>query len=943
MVDKLFIMLPEFRVKDNYDLKAAWNAFYADPSNSDIVAEIDKNLGEGFEYYMKKHPEADLEDVDDFKAALQEQGIKRYQFSEKAQERFSKWFKENKKAFYQKTSLEKTEYDFNKKPQEQSRAARNNGMIDLMWGVLTSPDSASQILTPGGFVKQKMADRVVTILDSLSEEELNKEGYTIEELLAAAEDPNNLKALTKIASRAKKPFNPLSPRTQVMIQQQNMTGADLISIYAIHNAAHAYLQHTEASVSMEQSFYLGGRKELSLHSIRDRKGKLISSNTSNYLAASVDNVKDNTLFGTNQNKFTAGTTMLLSRLGYNPIEIALLMRQPIVMKMTKEIAREARSGKSRTTIVEEVIKKTAQWAGMHSDLNWDNVKDHKFEFKELAQALLDHNTEKGTTKDYFRRQVTIGLLFQQIMKVSGALEDLTSIMRADGVKAAAGPTIADTIARLDKVNAFNFKAESEKFPLRGVGGLVRTTEDANFTYTGDKDALREYLLKGGIAPHNAFFTLGVEFTERLLGPYFPQYSRGFRQVVSILSGLTKSGNLSAKTINDIYNNLFVYITSGTEFFGAGKNRLGADISSTEKRRDFINNFPSYFNKIVSENPDIADLEFIKRLKTVRANDKSPVDILVFKNVGQLRPTLRERYTRDWATLLHMKNPVANQLAYNLFLYCYYRNGFSFGPSTFIHLAPTALRKSIPNYVATLRELEDRSREEIMAGKSKESPANVIYEAFIDQYLMNHLYDRQFTPELPADFSVKIADDKGTPVESFQISIEDNSTYSDKRVVLDSIKMEGVTYYSFVPYIAKKIGKKTVYYRLSETDGVNTAEYTRVEPLGYRYNFLEYEFGKSATEIETVIDKNKKDYDPQAALAAKHIDEGLSEAQLATMPKTEDAYSDDAIAQSFKRVYGREMTQGVSEDPTDITKYKPNNVKDANDDEICGGATLIAVL
>ena len=75
---------------------------------------------------------------------------------------------------------------------------------------------------------------------------------------------------------------------------------------------------------------------------------------------------------------------------------------------------------------------------------------------------------------------------------------------------------------------------------------------------------------------------------------------------------------------------------------------------------------------MSEHPEIAELEFVKRLRVIRANQNNPVDTVVFKNVGQLSPTLRERYMRDWQSLLYM-GPEAQALALNLFRYSYYRN------------------------------------------------------------------------------------------------------------------------------------------------------------------------------------------------------------------------------------------------------------------------------
>lgn len=942
MVDKLYIMLPEFQVKKDYDIKAAWDDFYTDPDNADIQDEITRRLEWGVEDYKSKHPDDIDLDIDEYLEFLQSQGVKKYQLSETAQKRFSAWFKSRKSNYFLGRSIEKVEYDYNKLPQEQSQEARNNALIDMMWGILTNPDTASKMLNPGGFDKQKKAARVVTILDSMSEAELANEGYTVKDLLNLSLD-----TLNKLAAKAKKKLDPLSPRTQVTLHQQNMTGGKMIGIYANHNANHALMQHTQLAVDDKNgAFNYAGVKRVSLHGIKNESGDFISRNTANFLAASVDNVKDNTLHATNQNTFTGDASMLLSRLGYNPTEIAILMRQPIVMEITRKFFRDSRDGKSKDTVIEEVLADTSKYAGMYENLSWANVKDNPFELETLMRDIqLYKEVGSMSQKDrvnFYRRQAAVGVLFQRIMKTGQALADLTSATRADTQGGAAGPTIADTMIKMQKVEDLLISVSGEKFPLINAD-VIRD----NIPYTSI-DEMREQLLSSPLPFLQAFYTLGLRQTERMLEQYFPHFSQPFKEVLNgkyeivdgeprlVFAGLrqyTKTGKLNVKTINSIYNDLLAYIMSKTEFFGSGMNRNGKVVSAAEKRRDFINHFPTYFKQVVNDNEDIAELEFVKRLKTALHNDRNPVDVVVFKNVGQLSSTLRERYMRDWATLLYMDNPKAQELALNLFLYSYYRNGFAFGPSTFIHLAPTAVRDAINGYIPTLRSLLT----------SKDS-----YEEFVEQYIYNHLDNRKLVPEIPETSSTKFADEEGNIKDEVTITIDSASTSGDKAAVKSEQRdEEGNPIYEFFEFIGRRVKGKYVYYRMTEIDGENTAIYTRIEPLGYKNSFLEYEYGKKASEIETVIDKNKKDYDPLAEYAAQHMDTGLTDEMLESMPDYSESFSEEAMASlaasaAFESVYGESPAPYLDSDS--ITDIAPNeSYRDANDDEICGGAITVAEL
>lgn len=967
-VDKMYIMLPEFNIRKLYNIKGAWDDFYL--NNPDIVDEIDRNLGEALTQFIKEQTEdwdeaADLDDIADFTKEfnewLKKEGVKRYQFSETAQKRFSEWFKTNKKNYFIKENIEKVKYDFNKSPQENSLKARNNLLIDMMYGVLTNADTASKILNPGGFDYQKKAARIMTILNDSYESDLaqalkdvgvelnkavQKGGKSYPKSIASYLFDLDLDTLDKLAEKTKVKMDPLSPRTQVILHQQNMTGAKLIGIYANHNANHALMQHTQLALDEENgSFVLNGKRLTSLHDIMNGDKEFISKNNAGFLAASVDNVKDPVLAALNQNTFTADASMLLSRLGYNPIEIGLLMMQPIVQEITQTYFRESREGKGKDTIIDEVLDKYKEKAALNNDLTYDNYKNNSFYIEELADNIMlakEAVTDRTQTSDFrkiefYQKQVAVGYLFKRVMNSADALGQLVQATRSDTQGGAAGPTIADTELKMQKVKDLLDQIENnDKFPLKNANVIL----DGLLSDSPDTDTLRERLLSAPLPFLQAFYTLGLQKTEEMLGSYFPQYTESFRAVIDDLRDMTKTGKLNVKTMNSIYNDLLAYIMSKNGFFGSElivnpDSEVGdVIVTSSDKRKDFINNFPEYFKRVVTDNEDIADLEFIKRLKVIRANDNNPVDTVVFKNVGQLSPTLRERYMRDWASLLYMSNPEAQKLALNLFRYSYYRNGFAFGPSTFIHLAPVAVRNAIPEYISTLRTLLSSSDD---------------YSQFVDQYVYNHLDNRKLVPEIPDTASVQFIGEDNEVKDEVTFVIDDNATFGDKKVIKKRIDTPDGPAYDFFKYIGRRIRGSYVYYKLSSvgTEQTNVATYERIEPLGFRNSFIEYEYGKDVEEMETVIDKNRKDYDPYADTLSR-FDLRDAEVDYDSMPDYQDMPQEywDSIPQvdtdAFQQVYGTPLDTSAPK-VDDVTAIQPNTeYKDENGDSICGAPTLYSL-
>lgn len=919
-VDKMYIMLPEFNISKEVN----WKKF------TDLVMQ-----NQGFRKWG----------IDNVKMTIDQIRNGNISFSEDTPEVHLFDYYNSIKGSLVETKIRKAKYDFSKSPQENSLEARNNLLIDMMYGILTNADTASKILNPGGFDYQKRSARIMTILNDSYESDLStalqaigvkldktvqKDGKSYPKSITSYLFDLDLDTLDKLAEKTKAKMDPLSPRTQVMLHQQNMTGAKLIGIYANHNANHALMQHTQLSLDEENgSFTLNGKRLTSLHDVMNRDKEFISKNNAGFLAASVDNVKDPVLAALNQNTFTADASMLLSRLGYNPIEIGLLMMQPIVQEITQTYFRESREGKGKDTIIDEVLDKYKERAALNSDLTYDNYKNNSFYIEELADNIMlakEAVTDRSQTSDFrkiefYQKQVAVGYLFKRVMNSANALGQLVQATRSDTQGGAAGPTIADTELKIQKVKDLLDQIESnDKFPLKNANVIY----DDLLADNPDTDTLRERLLSAPLPFLQAFYTLGLQTSERMLGSYFPQYTESFRAVIDSLRDLTKTGRLNVKTMNSVYNDLLAYIMSKDGFFGSElvvnpDSEVGDIIvSSSEKRKDFINNFPAYFKKVVTDNEDIADLEFIKRLRVIRANDTNPVDTVVFKNVGQLSPTLRERYMRDWTSLLYMSNPEAQRLALNLFRYSYYRNGFAFGPNTFIHLAPVAVRNIIPEYISTLRSL---------------TLSNDDYSQFVDQYVYNHLDNRKLVPEVPDTASVQFIGEDNEIKDVVTFVIDGDATFGDKKVIKKRIDTPDGPVYDFFKYIGKRIRGGYVCYKLLSlgTEQANVATYERIEPLGFRNSFIEYEYGKDAEEMETVIDKNRKDYDPYADTLSR-FDDGNVEVDYDSMPDYQDIPQVDVDA--FQQVYGTPLDTSAPR-VDDIMSIEPNTeYRDAEGNTIC---------
>lgn len=828
-VDKVYVMFHSLFTKNNYNIKKAWDDFYQLESSKDILEEIDKNYGEALQQYIAEQTEGeplDSEDLNDlaeeFKGWLKDNNVKRYNLSETAQTRFSEWFNKNKSKYLINSSFSTYDYDFDKikgndklsiynNAKANSKKQRDSLMIDLMWSVLSHKDTAKSILEPGGFDKPKKAARINTILYNIDKETLTKLGGLkgLEKL--------SLDELDNLADKYKEKLNPLVPTTWVTLHQRNMSGASLIPMAATNNASHALMQQTKLGIKGEYQLTFNGHKYNSLHDIKNADNEFITRNIASFLAAFVDNAKDPIAGDMNFNEITASSAFALLRMGVGINTMSLIINQPIVRDIVKEVQN------NRVSLAEAIINTINKYKNYNNGTNvnsyYTKIEDYNFKDEDLASNIIARkdadtaNTSEG--HEFYANQLKVGFMFARLNKLAGDLNEFTNATRADTQNGGAGPYISSDIINIEKV---------EKL-------LMAPIKDANYSLTGTLGLLSFNLNEEGIINSplpilQAFFTYGVESTEKLFNKYFPYYNNTYTSIISTIKDMTRYGNLNEKQRNSIYNDFISYMLAETSEYNY-KDEEGNPIS---ERKYYITKFPAEFDAFKKAHPELSQLPIINRVKYNKFTKYNPAPSLTFSNVGRITDIQKQDYIRSWETLMNI-NDECRDMAIKLFLYCNYK-GLGFSPNGFSHLAPVAVKENTGNYIETLEDMYFEKAD---------------VTTFIGQYFRNHLDDRTLVPDITGASYVS---EVNLETENFDVKVDFNSSMDDKKIAKPFDDKSAPEY---LPYVHINYKGADLYFeRVNEAKDL-IASYQRIQPLGVKNQYVEYD-SNASEDMESVVPK-----------------------------------------------------------------------------------------
>ena len=177
------------------------------------------------------------------------------------------------------------------------------------------------------------------------------------------------------------------------------------------------------------------------------EGVDVDTNVAEYLAASVDAVKDPVLNFLNLNLITADAGALLARIGYTPNEIGLLFNQPIIKDLCTYAANENVS--ADVAIIEMLRKYGGKDASLKKVLfKADNVTTDK-----LADNIIGHEGFQSMTNTDKQNQLQVLWLFNEIMADTADVNSFVQCTRFTAANSV-GSTWGEQIAKEERVNSF---------------------------------------------------------------------------------------------------------------------------------------------------------------------------------------------------------------------------------------------------------------------------------------------------------------------------------------------------------------------------------------------------------------------------------------------------------------------------------------------------------
>lgn len=892
-IDKLYFMRNEYQQRQltSEEIKNIWSEFYDTYPNLKAV--------------LQEAREEDTESLD-----------RLYKYWEKAGLPYS-----YQAAFNQFVAdrgyIKFEEYDFSKSPLENSKASRNNMLIHLIQQRLSDVETFGDRYTPGGFANASKAARVMREL-MFGKAEVNHQDKTV-----------NLSSINKAIDEGsltdpEPNYDPSDPMTIVIYNQQNNVAGKLIGIFANQNTNHAFASLME-QFSLKKPITFAGKSYSDLL----HNDKIDTSlNVAEFLAASVDAVKDPVLNYLNLNTITADAGAMLARLGFTTEDIGLLFNQPIIKDICEYSFNNGMS--DINSVIDNVLDNYEVDGELKKAIPDEDLSRERLAYN-IVQAANTSKEELMKNDEFVEKQIIVADLFREILEASN---DVSQFVRNTKFTAsnAVGSTFGDAYAQQMKVAAYvkSFKkADALKVEMKVAQDINAPMNNEVGTLSMNDQEYMESLLENPFAYEQAMYDMNRK-AEKVINKFYPYNTKAYKEAREGMAAFTRSGLLDAETINSIHSDLMVFMLSQQEnsLFNGNMpiNAAGEEVTSREY---FTEIFPEGLFNILEANPTMKSMPIFQYMQ-FQTDEKTGKVSMNIQDIGGLAPYQKDEIKESWGDLL--RNEQTAELAQSLFLYNYYKLGFTYSPMAFMNLAPTEVKLAVQvgyDYNGNPKSYVD------FLNDVQKSRIGVNNQEFAKQYLLNHLDNNRlvFHPKgRNGRLISNLAFSDGVAVSSFTLDVKKLGKEGNPFSLPSEEK--GVSYFRpviVIDDIVYMCDSNDVVFNASTTGSIN---YYKVDALGESGKSLQY--SSNSMTVSTIADTEVQEdgntsVEPEVV---NTVDTSMSTEELVRQATDLALKADNTLDKALVIEMLNKASVEDLIDTIESLKAQANNVTDQEGNKIC---------
>lgn len=594
------------------------------------------------------------------------------------------------------------------------KALRNNMLIDVIWGVMTSPSGSRLSMNPGAYDNVSNGSEIQNILNDTEvlkkfmvkyKKDIDK--YGIWRVLNSL----STKDLEQFYEENSTSGNdPNSIQSYILNHRNLMDGNALIGAFAINSSSHYKYQFLNLTINELNQFSirpLGAKKAVKITEVDPVKSpidnNLIGRICAEYQAAAPDNGKDPRLGKLGVNLNNASLVYFLSRIGIDPQTTGVLLKGGLDL--------ESYGAEAQDTLKLDEQKVLDNFSG---------------DIEEIVSNIVAFKFKKDDVSAEFAAQYYIWM--KNIRILAGALNNSSAISKVDSPNAALAVDAAEAIQQRLKAEDFIKEASSLAYPIQGFTNFIDINMDP-YEYSENPEAFREKLINSAIPRMSAFYSLGITGALTMAGKWLTCLQGNTVEAVRYLRNqirqpMTYQGDLAE--LKKFYSELNTFLLSMNSIFASDKEGK----TMLDKRNYYIHDFPMKLYTFLEEkdkkgnyvHKEVRNLTFIKRLSN--ASEKG---ITMKETSVKTSPQSRKHYNEEIESLMFM-DAATQELAMDLILYSYYDSGLNFGHSNVANYITTLMMEKVPRFIDSLKDNTTRWEND-----------STMIKQFVRLFLLNH-YD-----------------------------------------------------------------------------------------------------------------------------------------------------------------------------------------------------------